>query len=66
MGQGPETTEDGDMICIILGCPVPMVLRPVMNHCPVVGEAYMHGIMHGEVMPALEQGTAELREFELR
>lgn len=48
----PEETRDGDLICIIYGCNVPVVLRKVPNRShPVyslIGECYVHGAMDGE------------------
>ena len=45
---------DGDLICILLGCPVPMVLRKISDHYELRGQIYVEGIMHGEAMACLE------------
>jgi hypothetical protein len=60
-----DTTQPGDLICVFPGCPTPMVLRPVAEHFELLGPVYVPGIMLGEAMTALEEGTVELREFEL-
>lgn len=39
-----------DKVVIILGCASPLVLRAVESHYELVGECYVHGIMHGEAM----------------
>lgn len=51
LGVGPTTTLQGDVIAIMLGMDTPLVLRPAGDdHYQIVGEAYVHGIMDGEVM----------------
>ena len=56
-GLGPSSCVPGDLICIILGCVIPIILRRVEGHFEVVGECYAHGIMHGEAMVDLDAGT---------
>ncbi|KAI1116499.1 HET-domain-containing protein [Nemania sp. NC0429] len=48
VGLVPETAQKGDKICILQGCNVPYVLRPVGEHYKLMGDAYVHGIMLGE------------------
>ncbi|PMD52527.1 HET-domain-containing protein [Hyaloscypha bicolor E] len=50
MGMGPETMEKEDMICVILGCNVPLVLRKLRDHYLLVGECFVWGLMDGEAM----------------
>ncbi|KAI1146230.1 heterokaryon incompatibility protein-domain-containing protein [Nemania diffusa] len=51
LGMGPHSSEPGDELWIISGCPFPMVLRfgqgEVRKHS-VIGRAPVHGLMHGE------------------
>jgi hypothetical protein len=51
LGIGPCDTEPGDLIFIILGSDVPYVLRRNSKNdkLQLIGEAYVHGIMDGEV-----------------
>ena len=45
--------QKGDVVCILLGCSVPVLLRPSTDQksCyEVVGESYVHGVMEGEAM----------------
>jgi hypothetical protein len=65
MGMAPESSLEGDIICIPLGCPHPMILRQVDDHYIVVGEAYVDGYMYGKAMELLGQGKLQLRDFEL-
>jgi hypothetical protein len=51
LGVAPRNTEVGDLIAIFLGAVKPYILRAnECNHYELVGEAYVHGIMDGEVM----------------
>jgi hypothetical protein len=60
-----DRVKEGDLVCVLLGCPVPMILRPVHNYYEVIGDIYIDGIMFGEAIEALEEGKVELRDFEL-
>ena len=54
-GIAPSRAKVGDLIVILLGCRVPVVLSPFNEADPrcgfrLVGEAYLHGMMDGEVL----------------
>lgn len=50
LGIVPKYAVAGNQVCIIPRYPVPFVLRPAddPDSYRVVGECYLHGIMHGE------------------
>jgi hypothetical protein len=51
LGLGPLTMQPTDMVCVLLGCNVPVVIRQqAPNRHVLIGECYMHGIMDGEAM----------------
>ena len=60
IGLVPHCAEVGDQIALILGAPVPFILRASGKQFPLgskfeetmqlVGDAYIHGIMEGEAM----------------
>lgn len=51
LGLGPSGMKEGDEVCIVLGAHVPFVLRyKKKNRLQFIGEAYVHGIMHGEAV----------------
>jgi hypothetical protein len=56
----------GDLVCLILGCAAPIVLRPVENHYKVLGEAYVPGIMYGDAIHVIREERQLMRKFELR
>ncbi|KAF2735832.1 hypothetical protein EJ04DRAFT_575812 [Polyplosphaeria fusca] len=67
-GMGPEHTKTGDLVCIIVGCSVPVVLRtvPRTNSYELVGEAYIHGKMDGEAVHDRVAINREKRIFSLQ
>lgn len=64
IGLGPLTMQPTDMICVLLGCSVPVVIRKEsLNRHVLIGECYMHGIMDGEAFkPGWER---EVQTFNL-
>ena len=68
IGSLPEETEIGDLVCILLGCSVPVVLRKqegVEHGYEFVGECYLHGLMDGEAMAMLENGQLKAEDINL-
>jgi hypothetical protein len=64
-GLGPKAAREGDRVVVLLGVDVPFVLRKLDRIHRVVGEAYVHGIMHGEAVEQWRLGTREIREIVL-
>ena len=67
LGIAPSRTETGDLIVILLGCRVPVVLSPVNKddyRCGfrLIGEAYLHGMMNGEVLGLAEYANSHSRD----
>ncbi|CZR66862.1 uncharacterized protein PAC_16763 [Phialocephala subalpina] len=65
IGQARKETRRGDIVCILLGCSIPVILRPGTDGLSykVVGESYIHGIMEGEAMEWLKAGQYSLENF---
>ena len=55
-GSSDEQTREGDLVAIVFGCSTPLVIRPFGDCYQVLGEAYVQGLMDGEVIAALEVG----------
>lgn len=57
-GMTAKTAQIGDEIFVLLGCRLPLLLRP----CPddgtyrLIGECHIPGVMEGEAMPWVESG----------
>jgi hypothetical protein len=54
IGIANPQAEKGDKLCILLGSTFPVILRECEDGYIVVGEAYVHGIMNGELMKTLD------------
>lgn len=50
MGWCPFHTEPGDRLCILFGGQTPYVVRKEGAGYRFLGEAYIHGVMNGEVL----------------
>ncbi|KAH7369985.1 hypothetical protein BKA65DRAFT_487486, partial [Rhexocercosporidium sp. MPI-PUGE-AT-0058] len=59
MGLGPAGMLPGDRVFTLIGGDVPFAIRPVGEEFELVGEAYVHGIMDGELWSG-EYDGAEL------
>jgi hypothetical protein len=73
LGLAPQNVREGDLICIVYGCSVPVVLRKFSvdqenGKCyyVLIGECYIHGMMDGEAFRILQELKIEKEEFELR
>ena len=60
IGMAPFEARKGDMVCLLLGCRVPVVLRKFGEGYQLIGDVYVHGIMNGE---ALTQDNYDKLEY---
>jgi len=62
LGLGPKDMRNGDIVAVVFGAEVPLVLREEADgRYLLVGEAYVDGIMDGEVMEmGLEKMTFDI------
>lgn len=55
LGLAPKAAKQGDIICILFGCSVPVLLRKRGEEHEdgyiFIGECYLHGVMDGEAVP---------------
>jgi hypothetical protein len=63
IGLAPNAAREGDFVCVLLGCSVPVVLRREMDHYIFVGDCYMHGIMNGEAIAMVLSGDLNFEYF---
>jgi len=74
VGMGPRATQPGDIVCVVLGCQRPLVLRPATGEPTespsyvIVGQCYLSGFMHGEALlgklPERYYAAVETRDAE--
>ena len=48
LGRVPLTARIGDVVCVIMGCDVPFVLRAEGTSYCLVGQSCVHSFMKGE------------------
>jgi hypothetical protein len=60
IGLASAQLEEGDPICILFGCPLPVILHEVgsTGKFVLVGPAYLDGFMNGEALEILEADPA--------
>jgi hypothetical protein len=63
MGLGPRFAEKGDLVCILLGCSVPILIRKREAKYAVVGDTYIYGMMHGEIMEKVDRGRLSVQDL---
>lgn len=63
MGLSLALIQTGDKVCIIFGCPNPLLLRKTGDRYVLVGEIYVYGMMGGEIIEELEAGKFVEEEF---
>lgn len=69
IGLVPLHTKPGDVICILLGGQAPFILRPQGDEWQLIGAAYVHGMMYGELLRRDDFGLRDdiaLQEFHIR
>jgi hypothetical protein len=65
IGRAGNDVKEGDDLCVLLGCGLPFVLRPIDGHYEVGSESLVPEIMHGEAMVSLDEGKRKIQKFEL-
>ncbi|KAK2016850.1 HET-domain-containing protein [Colletotrichum eremochloae] len=66
-GLGPSLMRKGDVCAILFGADVPIILRPCggRGQYRLVGQAYMNGVMYGEIVGKWEEGDAACKKEEI-
>ena len=65
IGMCPAHAGKGHVVAVLLGCSVPVVLKPLKDEggYEFVGECYVHGYMEGEIVKELEAGSKKQETF---
>jgi hypothetical protein len=66
IGLVPSNAQPGDMICVLFGCSVPVIIRKLNNHHVFIGASYVHGIMDGQIITKLSEGSLTEEQFTLK
>jgi hypothetical protein len=67
VGAAPCRAREGDVVAVVFGCNIPLVLRERVGSDAwyVIGEAYVHGYMNGEVGDLIKRGKKSIHRFRL-
>ncbi|KAK5116258.1 hypothetical protein LTR62_008585 [Meristemomyces frigidus] len=67
IGLGPRISQPGDLVVVLRDWNMPVILRKRPNgpNYQMTGLAYVHGIMDGEIMEAVERGEHQLQEIRI-
>ena len=63
IGIGPGDMRGADKVGVFFFCPTPYILREEEGRTLFVGEAYVHGLMHGEALSLVDDGRLEMKEW---
>jgi hypothetical protein len=73
VGLGPRDMASSDLVCILFGCSVPVILRPTSKDSDsesvdvtLVGEAYVHDHMEGELFAGMSKDELRRRSSTFR
>jgi hypothetical protein len=56
LGMAPKYARPNDRIAVLLGCDMPVVLRPKGDHYELIGGCFIEGLMKGEAIASVEMG----------
>lgn len=65
MGLAPVGAQVGDEVAVLLGCPVPLVLRRREDKFQVVGDTYIYGLMEGQAFERTGAASARVEDLTL-
>lgn len=65
IGLGPEQTEEGDHLVVLFGGKFPFILRRMYDGYALIGDCYVHGSMHGEVVMEWEENGSPNETFKI-
>ena len=68
LGIGPLGAREGDHICVLLGCNVPMIIRAVPDGSyKIIGESYVSGLDNNEaLLGPLPGGFKEVMQYDAK
>lgn len=66
LGYGPNWIQEGDIVCVLQDCRVPVLLRKVDNYYIFISTCFVLGIMDGEVGQMVNKGEISMQTFDIR
>jgi hypothetical protein len=65
LGVGPKGAAVGDLICVSMGCPFPVLLRKERSYYIHVGPSFVLGLMEGEAAKLVKEGRYKVEVFDI-
>lgn len=66
IGIALDFAEQGDIVCKLLGCPVPVILRRGSDGCfTFIGDAYVYRLLDSEILDEVKDGRHKLEMFQI-
>ena len=65
IGMAQDSILEGDLVCILFGCSIPVILRRFDGHHLYISDACVVGYMYGRGIEELEAGKLEAELFEI-
>ncbi len=65
LSYGPKWIQEGDLVCVVQGCRVPVLLRKVDDYYHFVSTCFVLGMMDGEAAQMLDRGEAFIQQFDI-
>jgi hypothetical protein len=62
-GMDYAQSRPGDLIAIVYGRSTPIAIRPHGTCYQILGEAYVQGLMDGEALEFVENGTLKVQDI---
>jgi hypothetical protein len=66
LGYGPKWIQEGDLVCVLQNCRVPVLLRRVDNHYHFISTCFVLGVMDGEAVEMVKRGEICMQQFDIR
>lgn len=63
LGLCPNEAKEGDLLCVLLGCNYPVILRPLTDHYVLIGEALVPQYMKGKAVEEMREGSLKAQDF---
>ena len=63
MGIGCRGIQKDDVVCVLLGCNMPLIIRKMADHYLLVGNAYIYGLMNGEAFQDIQGSKANVEDI---
>ncbi len=65
LGFGPKWIQEGDLVCALQECRVPVLIRKVDDYYEFISTCFVLGLMDGEAAEMVSRGEISMQMFEI-